>query len=125
MIKQLFLPTLLLSSLYAEGFSDEQLNSIYTEAFAFVVVVGFMSLVSLYYSKKHANKYEEDNPIEERRAARRIIEEEDIKQQFLIRTLDKNGNKIDRLVELKQMLDDGLLSEEEFQTFKEKINIIS
>jgi len=125
MIKQLFLPTLLLSSLYAEGFSDEQLNSIYTEAFAFVVVIGFMSLVSIYYSKKHANKYEIDHPIEERRAARKIIEEEDIKQQFLIRTLDKNGNKIDRLVELKQMLDDGLLSEEEFQTFKEKINIIS
>ena len=125
MIKQLFLPTLFLSSLYAEGISDEKLNSIYTEAFAFVVVIGFMSLVSIYYSRKHAKEYEEDNPIEERQAAVKKAEEEAIKNQFIMRTVDKNGNKIERLVELKQMLDEGLITKEEFQVFKEKINIIS
>ena len=124
-MKKLFLPLSFLSPLYAQTISENDLSSIYTEAFAFVVVIGFMSIVSIYYSRKHAKAYEIDNPIEERRAARRAVEKEEIKKQFAIRTIDKNGNKIERLVELKQMLDDGLITEEEFQVFKEKINIIS
>ena len=125
MIKQFFILTLTLSSLFAEGISEENLNSIYTEATAFVVVIGFMSLVSLYYSKKHAKEYEIQNPIEERKAAIKRAEEEELKNQFIMRAVDKNGNKIDRLLELKEMLDDGLITPEEFQVFKEKINIIS
>ena len=125
MMKKLFLPTLILSSVYAEGINDKQLSSIYNEAIAFVLVIAFMSAVSIYYSKKHAKKFELDNPIEDRKAAIVKAQEEELKNQFLMRTVDKNGNKIDRLVELKEMLDDGLITPEEFQVFKEKIHIIS
>ena len=125
MKKQLLSLSLFVNTLLAEGISEENLNSIYTEAVAFVVVIGFMSLVSLYYSKKHAKEYEINNPIEDRRAAIKKAEDEEIKNQFIMRTVDKNGNKVERLVELKEMLDDGLITKEEFQVFKEKINITS
>ncbi len=125
MKKQLLLLSLLLNTLFAEGISDENLNSIYTEATAFVIVIGFMSLVSIYYSRKHAKAYEEEHPIQERKAALKKAEEEKLKNQFVMRAVDENGNKVDRLLELKQMLDEGLISKEEFQVFKEKINITS
>ena len=124
MIQKLFLPALLLSSVYAEGINDEQLGSIYNEAMAFVIVIAFMSVISIYYSKKHAKEYEEENPIEERKAAIQKAKEEELKSQFVMRTLDKNGNKIDRLLELQEMLQEGLINKEEFQALKEKINII-
>jgi acetyl-CoA carboxylase carboxyltransferase component len=124
MITKLLLPLLTLSSLYAQGISDENLNSIYTEATAFVIVIAFMSLVSIYYSQKHAKAYEEENPLQERKAAIQKEKEEELKNQFVMRTLDKNGNKIDRLLELQEMLKEGLINEEEFQVLKEKINII-
>jgi len=125
MIKQLFLPTLLFTSVYAQALTEENLSSIYTEAFAFVMVIGFMSIVSIYYSRKHAKEYEINNPIEERRAARKKIEEEELKNQFIIRAVDEKGNKIDRLLELQEMFKDGIINEEELEVLKSKIKIIS
>ncbi len=125
MIKQLFLPILLFTSVYAQALTEENLSSIYTEAFAFVMVIGFMSIVSIYYSRKHAKEYEIDNPIEERRAARKKIEEEELKNQFIIRAVDEKGNKIDRLLELQEMFKDGIINTEELEVLKSKIKIIS
>jgi len=125
MIKQLFLPILLFTSVYAQALTEENLSSIYTEAFAFVMVIGFMSIVSIYYSRKHAKEYEINNPIEERRAARKKIEEEELKNQFIIRAVDEKGNKIDRLLELQEMFKDGIINTEELEVLKSKIKIIS
>jgi len=104
MIKKLLLSTLTLSSLYAEGISDEKLSSIYTEAVAFVVVIAFMSLVSWYYSRKHAIQYDIDNPV--------------VKKE---KPTDEEIAKKVRLVEITKMLRAGTLSQEEYDLLKQNL----
>ena len=104
MIKKLLLPTLMLSSLFAEGISEEKLHSIYTEAIAFVIVIAFMSLVSWYYSRKHAEKYAKEHPV--------------VKKP---EPTDEEIEKKVRLVEITKMFKAGTLSQEEYTLLKKNL----
>jgi len=122
MLKIFILFFMALSS-YAAELNSENLSSIYKEATAFVVVIGIMAVISIYFSRKHAAQYELDNPLEDRKAARQKELENELKKQFQMRALDENGNKIDRMMELSKMLKDGIITEDEFQSLKKSVNI--
>jgi len=123
MLKFILLSSLSYLSLFATELNSDQLNSIYKEAGLFVVVIGIMSVISIVYSRRHAKQYEIDNPLENRKTVRKKALEDELKKQFQMRALDKNGNKIDRMMELSKMLKDGIITEDEFQSLKKSVNI--
>lgn len=120
---KLLLPIFLFSLAHAKELDANDLGSIYKEAVFFVAVFGVMAIISIIISKKNADKYEIENPIEERKAAKQKLRDEELKNQFKMRALDKDGDKIDRLMELSKMLENGIIDEEEFFSLKQSINI--
>lgn len=117
---KILLPTLLVSFLSAKEIDTDNLNSIYTEAILFVSVFAVMSIVSIIISRRNAKKFESENPLEDRKAARR---EETLKKEIEETTVNIQKNDIDRLLELSTMLKDGLISLQEFDTLKANLNI--
>ncbi len=93
-------------------------SSIYIEGVLFVVVFGLMSIISIIISKRNAKKYELENPLEKRREAR--------KKEQLQKGLDnisalENDDKITKLLELSKMLDNEIITKEEFQSLKKEL----
>ncbi len=99
----LFLILLTSTLLGANGFDNEELSSIYTEAFIFISVFAVMSIISIIISKKHAKQYAQKS------SASRAKEKERAQANPV-----KN-----RLLELSKLVNTGLLTEEEFQTLKQ------
>ncbi len=111
MIKQLLASLLISSYLYAEAIDPEDLESIYIEAALFVTVFGLMSVVSFIISKKHAKQ----NALKDLQKK----EEESAKNAQVAPIEQPKKNKHKRAEELSNMLKDGLITEEEFQTLKD------
>ncbi|MEA1954057.1 MAG: hypothetical protein U9O24_06660 [Campylobacterota bacterium] len=115
MIRQLLTPLLMLSSLYAEETEEiqpldpEVVQSLYIESALFIAVFTLMSIISIVISKKHAAQ----NLLDDRakREKKKLQEEEKQKSQ----SNSTQHNKIDRTAELTKMLNDGLITNDEFQ----------
>ncbi|MEA3492079.1 MAG: hypothetical protein U9R27_09290 [Campylobacterota bacterium] len=113
MTKQLLISLLVFSSLHAEDISPEELNSIYIEAILFVTVFGLMSVASFFISRRHARQ----NALKE--SLKRSQDE--IRENSQTTSSDKpndSSDKTTRVEELSKMLNDGLITDEEFQTLK-------
>jgi len=104
-----------------EGLDANTLDGIYTEAILFVAIFGIMSIISIIISKRNAKKYELENPLDARRAARK---EAELEKELLRLVPQKNDDKTSRLIELSKMLEDGTISKEEFKVLKQNLNII-
>ncbi len=100
-----------------EGIDPKLLDSIYNEAILFVVVFLSMSIFSWIWSKRNAKKYEIDNPLEERKAARKAALEKEV------RIINTKGKKFkdSRLKELVNMLRDDILYKDEFELLKKNL----
>lgn len=100
-----------------EGIDPKVLDSIYNEAILFVVVFLSMSIFSWIWSRRNAKKYEVDNPLEERREAKKKI----LKKE--IRIIHTKGKKFKdrRLKELVNMLRDDILYKDEFELLKKNL----
>ncbi len=98
-MKNIVLFTLLTTvSLLAQDASDEQLQSIYTEALLFIGIFGTMGIISYIYSSRHAKAY-----VPSQEELERIQRE---KEEKMLRA--------SRIEELALMRDNKVLTEEEF-----------
>jgi len=95
---------LVITHLNAQGISPEQLSSIYKEAVLFVIVFGTMGILSYIISKKNADKYAKEHPKKQKK---------DIKKE-------ENYN-VDKLLQLSDLLEKGMVSKEEFLHFKKML----
>jgi uncharacterized protein YacL len=99
--------TFLTSVLYAKEIPSEKLESIHTEAIAFVLVILVMSIISYKISAKNAREYALKNKLK-------------IQQQKQEKK-DEIQNKENRVKELQQMLDDGLITNDEFKMMRKRL----
>ena len=134
----------MVSGLQAEGIPEEQLGAIYSEALWFVGVVAVMAVASFVISSRNAKKYEEKLAQEKREEStgkreekrekseerlgkseveREMREEESgkRKEEKEKRKGDESDSSVDRLLELSKLHKEGLLSKEEFMTFKTEL----
>ncbi|MEA3369790.1 MAG: hypothetical protein U9Q40_00450 [Campylobacterota bacterium] len=95
MNKFLLLITLFGSALLSKEISASVENSIMIEAIMFVAVFGGMGVISYIYSSRHAKAYKKPESVAE------VVTEEMI--------------KANRIAELRQLLKNKVLSEEEFE----------
>ena len=86
---------------------EETLNSIYIEATVFVIVILVMSIISYKVSSKHAKEYAIKN--------KKIIDEKKKAQEQEI-----NEKEI-RIQELQKMLDENMITDEEFKMMKKRL----
>jgi hypothetical protein len=117
---KLFTLIFIFSFTYAQGVDAQEMDSIYSEAILFVSIFSVMSIVSFVVSKRNAKKYEQQNPLKERKDAKKKEELEDL---YLNTTTKENKDKIAKLVELSQMLKEGIINKEEFDILKDTLNI--
>ena len=99
MIKITTLTLSLVTFLNAQAASEEQLNSIYTEAILFVAVFGVMGIISFIYSRRHAKAY----------VAPKVVTELS-SYQIACKT---------RVEELSIMLEDEVITTDEFELLKD------
>ena len=98
-MKNIILFTLLTTvSLLAQDASDEQLQSIYTEAILFVAIFGAMGIISFIYSSRHAKAY--------------VPSQEELERIEQVR--EKKRLKEIRVSELSNLLQNETLTQEEF-----------
>lgn len=111
-----FLLTFLASFAYAEETGFDPSSSIIEEAALFFALFAILSIISFIVSKKSANKYEQENPSSERKAAAR-------KSKIIERYLDsfsiKLKGKAATLLDISKHLENGVISEAEFEMLKE------
>ena len=100
-----------------EGIDPKILDGIYNEAILFVIVFTTMSIASWFWSRRNAKKYEIDNPLEERRAARKAAQDKEIR---IISTKGKEF-KDRRQKELLTMFSDNILYKDEFDLLKKNL----
>jgi len=86
---------------------EETLNSIYIEAALFVLVILIMSIISYVISSKHAKEYAIKN--QKNIDAKREAEAEAINAKEL------------RVKELQKMLDDKMITDEEFKMMRKRL----
>ena len=89
----------LFTSLLAQGIAQKELNSIYKEATLFIAIFGVMGIISYIYSSKHAKEYVPKEPTQEE--------------------LDLKAFKENRIKELSNLLEEKLLTKEEFEILSE------
>lgn len=102
MIKLITFTLLTITSLYAQATTQDDLNNIYKEALMFLGIFGAMGIISYIYSSKHAKEYQ---PTQD--------ELEKIQQEK-----EEQNKKEVRIVQLSEMLDKELLTQEEFTALK-------
>ncbi|WP_321778772.1 hypothetical protein [Sulfurimonas sp.] len=100
-----------------EGIDPKTLEGIYNEAILFVIVFTTMSIISWFWSRRNAKKYEIDNPLEQRRAAKKAVQEKEIR---IISTKGKEF-KDRRQKELLNMFRDDILYKDEFELLKKNL----
>ena len=81
--------------LFAKEVSQSEQNSVMIEAILFVGIFGTMGILSYIYSNKHAKAYKKKD-----------VEIESPKQERI---------EVDRITELSKMLENGSLTQEEFE----------
>jgi len=106
MKKYLYSSVLLVSSLYAE-IPEESLGGIYTEAALFVLVGIVMSVASYKISNRHAKEYLIAN--QKKIDAKREAQKDEIK------------SKEDRVDELQKMLDNNMITDDEFKMMRKRL----
>jgi len=94
---------LITTFLNAQAATDEQLNSIYKEAILFVAIFGVMGIISFIYSKRHAKAYVAPKVVVELTPYQLACQE--------------------RIQELTKMLDDEIITEDEFELLKDYYRI--
>ena len=94
MIKSVTLALLFSTILSAVEVTQSQQNSILMEAALFVGIFGTMGIISYFYSSKHAKAY---------------------KKLEVVATVSEKTSKEDRIFELLGMLNNGILTQEEFK----------
>ena len=82
-------------------------NSIYLEAVAFILVFFIMSVISYRISSRHAKEYAIKN--QEKMQARREAKKDEVQ------------SKEDRIVELQNMLNSKIITEDEFLMMKKSL----
>ncbi|MCW8895643.1 MAG: hypothetical protein OQK48_06830 [Sulfurimonas sp.] len=87
--------------------SQESLSSIYIEATAFVLVVLVMSIISYKISSRHAREYALKNQ-------KNINAKKETAKE-------KTKSKETRLSELQQMLDNNMITDDEFKVMKKRL----
>ncbi len=121
MIKQLFVSLLMFPSLFATTIEEmeeitpldpEVVQSLYLESALFVAVFTIMSIVSIIISKKHAAQNLLNNKEREEKEA-----QEALKRKHQPSTIEE-FTETTRVAELSKMLNDGLISDKEFQILK-------
>ena len=124
------LPFLMINSLLADGIPDKALGAIHTEALWFVGVIAVMAVISFVVSSRNAKKYAEKMAREKREEesgkseeARGKSEAERKKRKEVTEKSkgDESDSSVDRLLELSKLHKEGLLSKEEFLTFKTEL----
>ena len=116
----------MINSLKAEGLSDEALGPIYSEALWFVGVIAVMGVISFVVSSRNAKKYAEKMALEKREKRLEKSEEAlEQREENLGKSTesqdDESDSSVDRLLELSKLHKEGLLSKEEFMTFKTEL----
>jgi len=86
---------------------QEVLNNIYIEGTLFVLVFLIMSIISYKISSRHAKEYAIKN--QEKMQARREAKKDEVQ------------SKEDRIVELQNMLDKKMITEDEFLMMKKSL----
>jgi len=86
---------------------QEELNSIYIEAAFFVLVFLTMSIISYKMSSRHAREYAVKNQL--KIDARKEAKKEETK------------SKEERILELQKMLDDNMITNDEFLMMKKRL----
>ena len=98
-----------------KAIDPDDLSDIYTEAILFIAVFGLLSIISFIISKKHAAQYAQKNLSPKQASPESVIEDTEA-----VPASDTVADA-DRLTELSKMLKDGLITEEEFQTLRQKL----
>ncbi len=112
MIKQLLTPLFIFTALHAEEIEEVQpldpevVQSLYIESALFIAVFTTMSIISIVISKKHAAQ----NLVNDRKKREAKAEAEKRSQPIT----SKEPEETARVTELSKMLQDGLISENEF-----------
>ena len=119
MIK-LFLLIFLFSFTHAGEISSDALDGIFVEAVLFIMLFTIMGIVSFFISRKHAQKYEQKNPLHERRTARKKRE---LIERFL--TINSARNKDAVLLWLSKLVEKNMIDAEEFKILEESLNASS
>jgi uncharacterized protein YacL len=86
---------------------QEELNSIYIEAVAFVLVFLIMSIISYKVSSRHAREYAAKNKL--KIDARKEAQKDEVKSKEI------------RVQELQKMLDDSMITNDEFLMMKKRL----
>ena len=85
-------------ALFAKEVSQSEQNSVMIEGILFVSIFGAMGIISYIYSNRHAKAYK-----------KKEVEVESPKQE---------RTEVDRITELSKMLENGSLTQEEFELLK-------
>jgi len=106
MNKYIYCCIFLFTSLEAQ-IAEEDLSGVYTEAVLFVIVFVLMSIVSYTISTRHAKEYAIENQ-------KKIDADREAKK-------DETKSKEDRVEELLKMLEDGMITNDEFKMMKKRL----
>ena len=115
---KLLMPVFLFSFTYAEEINPVDLDSIFVEGVLFIILFLTMWVVSFFISTKHAQKYEEKNPLHERKAARRKRE---LIDRFLTISHLRDKDKTVALLWLSKLLKKNIIDEEEFDILEKSL----
>ena len=96
---KLIISTLLLKTiLFARVVSESEQNGVMVEGVLFVIVFGTMGIISYIYSSRHAKAYKKPEVVDKKVAVDAAV--------------------LDRISELSKMLENGSLTEKEFELLK-------
>ena len=98
----------------AQPLDPEVVQSLYIESALFVAVFTIMSIISIVISKKHAAQNLE-NDRKKREAKAEIERAQEEAEKSSPKASVEEPEKTARVSELSKMLEDGLISEEEFK----------
>ncbi len=118
MMKLLIL-VFLFSLIHAEEIGSATMDNIFVEGFLFIILFLTMWIISFFISTKHAQKYEEKNPLHERRASKRKRE---LINRFLTISHLKDRDKTAALLWLSKLLKKNIIDNEEFEILKESLS---
>ena len=90
-------------------------DTIFNEAIVFFAFFAILAVVSVVISKKNAKKYEDQNPLQERKDAAR---KERLVDMYLNSSMIKIKGKDIILSNLSKLLEERTINEEEFKILK-------
>ena len=94
-------------------------DTIFSEAIIFFVFFATLAIVSIIVSKKSAEKYERENPLQDRKDA---AKKEKLFGKYINVSMVKVRGKDTILAELSKLLKNKTIDEEEFEILKSILN---